>query len=603
MPATGIGHGGGDRVLEVVDPVQQGAELEAAEHLAELRAVGRLEHDPGRVEVEVEVAPHRRELLRDARLVGELGDVLPPRRRELVRVRDHLLERAVLRDQLAGGLVADPGDARDVVRRVALQADEVRHLVGPDAVAQLDPLRRVDVHVGDAARRHHQRDVRRAELEGVAVGRDDRRLDAGLVRAGRERRDHVVRLPALELEVAVAERLDDRPEVRELLAQEIRHRPPALLVDDVRGLGDRGPVRRARVPGDRDALRPVVGEQLEEHVREAEERVRREAVARRELLREREERAVGEVVAVDEEELGVPRGAVVELQLLSGEGLRHRPKLSSRGDDAPRDSSIFRRVPPPRRRAPRGAPSRSPRGRAAAPGAGTKTPAAAAAEVEALARIEGASGAVALRGSRVVGYLLGVRKSDEIWGANVWVETAGHAVEAAEDLRDLYGAAAARWVEEGRDRHYALVPATDPALLDAWSRVSFGQQHAYGIREVPDVAWPEGVRLAEERDLDALVELAPLLPDHQALRAGVRRRPAAARREEELRAEILEDLAKDEIGDLVAERDGRIVGAFQLVPVELSSVHVGPRAARRAPRSSAGRRRARTCAARARASR
>ena len=214
---------------------------------------------------------------------------------------------------------------------VALEADEVRHLVGPDAVAQLDPLRRVDVHVRDAARRHHQRDVRRAELEGVAVGGDDRRLHSGLVGAGGERRDHVVRLPAFELEVAVAERLDDRPEVRELLAQEIRHRPPALLVDDVRCLGDRGPVRRGRVPRDGDALGPVVREQLEEHVREAEESVRREAVARRELLREREEGAVREVVAVDEEELGVPSRAVVELQLLSGEGLRHRLKLSSRG--------------------------------------------------------------------------------------------------------------------------------------------------------------------------------------------------------------------------------------------------------------------------------
>jgi hypothetical protein len=34
----------------------------------------------------------------------------------------------------------------------------------------------------------------------------------------RERGDDVVRLPALELEVAVAERLYDRTEVRELLA-------------------------------------------------------------------------------------------------------------------------------------------------------------------------------------------------------------------------------------------------------------------------------------------------------------------------------------------------------------------------------------------------
>ena len=199
---------------------------------------------------------------------------------------------------------------------------------------------------------------------------------------------------------------------------------------------------------------------------------------------------------------------------------------------------------------------------------------AAAAEVEALTRSEGASGAIALRGTRVVGFLLGVRKRDDVWGANVWIETAGHAVEASEDLRDLYGATAARWVEEGRDRHYALVPATDLALLDAWSRVSFGQQHAYGIREVPDVAWPDGVRRAEERDLDALVELAPLLQDHQSL-APVFGGGLPQESEEELRAGILEDLAKDELGDLVAERDGRIVGAFQIVPAELSGMHVG----------------------------
>ena len=78
------------------------------------------------------------------------------------------------------------------------------------------------------------------------------------------------------------------------------------------------PVHRPRVPGDRDALRPVVGEQLEEHVREAEQGVRREAFARRELLGQREEGAVGEVVSVDEEELGIAGGRVVELQLLAG---------------------------------------------------------------------------------------------------------------------------------------------------------------------------------------------------------------------------------------------------------------------------------------------
>ncbi|HWN22731.1 MAG TPA: hypothetical protein VNP93_12215, partial [Gaiellaceae bacterium] len=168
-------------------------------------------------------------------------------------------------------------------------------------------------------------------------------------------------------------------------------------------------------------------------------------------------------------------------------------------------------------------------------------PAAAAAEVEALAGPESASGVVGLRGSRVVGYLLGVRRSDEIWGPNVWIELAGHAVEEPEDARDLYAAAAERWFEEERPRHYALVPAADPALVEAWSRVGFGQQHAAGIREVPHASWPEGARLATADDLDALLELSPLLVEHQegspVFGIGLPRETL-----EELRAEIAEDL-------------------------------------------------------------
>ena len=166
------------RLVEDVDAPEQVAELEAPEHLTQLRAVGRQQHELGRIAVELEIAAHRRELLRLPRLVGVLGDVLASRGRELVGVLDHFLERAVLGDQLAGGLVADAGNARNVVGRVALQPDEVRNLVGADAVARLDAVGRVDLHVRDAARRHHQADVVGDELEGVAVGRDDRRPDA-----------------------------------------------------------------------------------------------------------------------------------------------------------------------------------------------------------------------------------------------------------------------------------------------------------------------------------------------------------------------------------------------------------------------------------------
>lgn len=201
-------------------------------------------------------------------------------------------------------------------------------------------------------------------------------------------------------------------------------------------------------------------------------------------------------------------------------------------------------------------------------------PAAARAEVEALLEADGVSGAVALRGGRLVGYLLGAPRPTTIWGDHVWVELAGHAVEEPEDVRDLYGAAAARWVDEGNVRHYAIVPAHDRDVLRAWDRVGFGQQHAFGIQQVPAASWPGDVRLAQEGDVDALVELSPLLAEHQA-QSPVFGIGLPTETPEESRAEIVEDLSKPEIGDLVVERDGRIVGAFQLAPVELSSVHDG----------------------------
>src|SRR5438093_10931023 len=59
------------------------------------------------------------------------------------------------------------------------------------------------------------------------------------------------------------------------------------------------------------------------------------------------------------------------------------------------------------------------------------------AEVATLWARDESSGAVALWDHRVVGYLLGAPRDDS-WGPNIWVEAAGHAVEEAEDARDLY---------------------------------------------------------------------------------------------------------------------------------------------------------------------
>ena len=202
-------------------------------------------------------------------------------------------------------------------------------------------------------------------------------------------------------------------------------------------------------------------------------------------------------------------------------------------------------------------------------------PDAAGAEIEALWRAGGSTGAVAVRDGRFVGYLLGAPRDERIWWQNGWVVPAGPAAVDPEDVRDLYAAVAQAWVDEGRTRHFALVPASDEALVDAWFRLSFGQQQAHATREVDAGARrPAGVRRAEPGDVDALVELEPVLPAVQD------RSPTFAFRlapddPDEVRADIEQELANPDVGLFVAEADGRVAGSFLVCPVEMSSSVVG----------------------------
>jgi ribosomal protein S18 acetylase RimI-like enzyme len=171
------------------------------------------------------------------------------------------------------------------------------------------------------------------------------------------------------------------------------------------------------------------------------------------------------------------------------------------------------------------------------------------------------------------GYLLGFSRPEPAWGPNVWIETAGHAAHDSELIRDLYAEAAACWIERGLKAHHVLVPATDASLVDAWFRLGFGAQQAHGIADVRETAWPAGTRVAEEGDVDALAELAPYLNRHQQLAPVFG--PAAHWTDEELRADILDDFARGDVGSIVAELHGRIVGNFVVAPIDLASMHTG----------------------------
>ena len=199
------------------------------------------------------------------------------------------------------------------------------------------------------------------------------------------------------------------------------------------------------------------------------------------------------------------------------------------------------------------------------------------AEIQELVATEGTSGAIAIRDGRVEGYLLGTPKAEDTWGPNIWVDHAGHAAEEPELVRDLYAVAAARWHEEGRDRQYVLVPATDRDLVDAWFRLSFGAQHAAGIQATPESTngAPEGVvvRRPTAADAEAVVRLDLALPGHQELAPVFA--PGPTYTEQESRDEFLKEVDDTEQGLFVAEIEGRIVSLLAIVPIEKASMHTG----------------------------
>jgi GNAT superfamily N-acetyltransferase len=191
--------------------------------------------------------------------------------------------------------------------------------------------------------------------------------------------------------------------------------------------------------------------------------------------------------------------------------------------------------------------------------------AAARAEIEKLLAVEGAGAWAAVRGDALAGYLVGIGKSVETWGPNVWIEAAGHAADDRAVVRELYAAGAAAWMAEGRNDHHVLVPATDAALVDAWFSLDFGQQHLHAVREVPPASAgvvPHSelvIRRPTRADLPALAELELVLPRHSHTSPMLSFIPIQPI--DEVEAELAEDFDDPKYTFFVAEHDGAVVGS------------------------------------------
>ena len=200
------------------------------------------------------------------------------------------------------------------------------------------------------------------------------------------------------------------------------------------------------------------------------------------------------------------------------------------------------------------------------------------AEIEALAASDGSDGAVALRDGTVAGYLIAAPRGGT-WGPNMWIEGAGHAVADPELVRDLYGSLAGGWVDAGAIRHSVIVPASDPALVDAWFRAGFGQQHVHGIREPAAVGEtvriPAGMTLrrAERGDIPVLGRLSRSLGDHQRASPVFSMVPAWSLEDEA--AEWDEGFDDPAFTTFVVVVDGAVVGSAVGCSIDESSEHHG----------------------------
>lgn len=167
-----------------------------------------------------------------------------------------------------------------------------------------------------------------------------------------------------------------------------------------------------------------------------------------------------------------------------------------------------------------------------------------------------------------------------MWGANVWVEAAGHAAIEPLIVRELYAAAAATWVADGRNNHHILVPATDSGLVEAWFSLDFGQQHLHAIREVPPATFgvvPRSeltVRRPTRDDLDALTDLELVLPTH--MRGSPTFSTLTVPDWNETRDELAADFDDPKLTYFVAEHEGRVVGSAIGCALTVSSSHQGP---------------------------
>jgi ribosomal protein S18 acetylase RimI-like enzyme len=191
------------------------------------------------------------------------------------------------------------------------------------------------------------------------------------------------------------------------------------------------------------------------------------------------------------------------------------------------------------------------------------------------------AGQAALRGGRLVGFLLGYLVIDDVWGRVARVAPFGHALapgERDETYRDLYAALATGWTRRGCYSHAALLPSAAPAAIAAWHALGFGLDQAQGLlalsprRRFAPAAVAASVEIARatREDLDEVVSLAGLVFEAQT-RAPVFS-PFLPEYKDDWETDYAAMLADDDTRIWLARVRGRPAGFCLLRPFESTAV-------------------------------
>jgi GNAT superfamily N-acetyltransferase len=135
-------------------------------------------------------------------------------------------------------------------------------------------------------------------------------------------------------------------------------------------------------------------------------------------------------------------------------------------------------------------------------------------------RLAHGEGLVALRDDEPTGFICAREERSSPWLPSYWIDFDMHAAAMPEAYRELYAAAAGRWVERGCLDHYVVAPVLDHVVAE-WFGLGFGLEQVYGIRslatEVPHQELDHvSIRRATVEDLPRLRDLIDAIARYQS---------------------------------------------------------------------------------------